>query len=116
AKYSHHDGRMARNVKARNHRTSAASTALVQVHSKSRTNVSARAMCGRARSWTPFGKSLIVPVAPGRMRPDYIDGSRGASNMPRFRVARPPGAPSSGGAPDRLVKPFTSFLVIRRPP
>src|SRR5207247_3201161 len=76
AKYRNQDGTKAMVPTATNHRTREATTALVQVHSKSLTNAWKRSTWGLARSWSPRGTSLIAsfidPVLGGEIRPDYI--------------------------------------------
>src|SRR2546430_4213333 len=88
AKYNHQDGTNAINPMARNHRTSEATTALVQVHSNSRTTAWNRSTWGLARSCSPRGTSLIAsftdPVLRGEIGPDYI-------GRPSGRSARRPG-------------------------
>src|SRR5207237_6759828 len=99
AKYSHQDGTKAMVPMATNHRTRAATTALVQVHSNSLTTAWKRSTWGLARSWSPRGTSLIAsfidPVLGGEIRPDYIG-----------RLwARMPGCPGpAGGLPGRVER------------
>src|SRR5207253_10927205 len=102
-----------RNANARNQRTRAATTALVQVHSNSLRKISMRAMRGAARSFQLWGMRsaiLIIERALRRSaRRDYNGGSARPSNIaPRgrtyamsgraiFRRTMAPARPPGGG-------------------
>src|SRR5919197_5181964 len=99
AKYSHQDGRNPIRPMASIHRKNASTTALVHVHSKSRTNVWKRTTPGCARSFTPCGMNLaasFIDRGPSReRRADHIAGSPDPPNI-RGRD-RPWGGPGAAG-------------------
>src|SRR6266542_4184695 len=72
---------------ARNHKANAVTTAFVQVHSKSLTNLWKRRTAGWARSFTPCGMNLAASFTlkdlPRGTPADYIGGSRKPSKIGR---------------------------------
>src|SRR6266542_2226983 len=108
AKYNHHEGRNPIRPMARNHNANAVTTAFVQVHSKSLTNLWKRRTAGWARSFTPCGMNLAASFTlkdlPRQTPADYIGGPRSPSNIDRRDG--PSGRLAGAG---RLVKLFTSI-------
>src|SRR6266511_1450856 len=107
AKYSHQEGRNPIRPIARNHKANAVTTAFVQVHSKSLTNLWKRRTAGWARSFTPCGMNLAASFTlkdlPRQTPADYIGGPRSPSTIgrrdgPSGRLAGADGLGSSSQA------------------